>query len=239
MSYHAETYEDSDKPWFHKKSLWITAAAILCLLAAGIGILSYVRMSQIPDIGGDLTLEADSDTRIYVGDKLVGTDKVTFTWTELFGDEKHPPLAIEMPAPGSPVTAETLSYAGAKFLLSGTSSSGGVREATYSSEQHLIRRSDGALDHVFVIILDCHLDRPRRYVVPIRIRKGKPSTTYFFEAGSSTSVSSLPAFMKAFGRSPAEIKIGRKFGPTSPPNQFPGEAEEIKSKGLWEPAAEK
>jgi hypothetical protein len=236
MTDQAEGYEDQDKPWFQEKSLWIIAAGVICLLVALVGIFSYVRMSQIPDIGGDLTLGADPEARIYIGDKLVGTGNATFTWAELFGDGKHPPLAIEMPAPGSAVTPEVLSGPGATFLLSEASSSGGVAEARYSSEKHWIRRSDGSLDHVFVFIIDCYLDRPRRYVVPVRIRKGNPSVTYFFEGGSSMSVSSGPGFIKAFGRSPAEIKIGRGFMPVPPPGQF---AEEIKTKGLWEPAGEK
>jgi hypothetical protein len=236
MSYHAADDPDVPLPWFQKKSTLMIAAAVLCLLAAGVGIFSYVRMSKIPDIGGNLTIEADPDTRIYIGDKLVGTTNATFTWAELFGDEKHQPLAVEMPAPGIAVTPDAISDSGAKFLLSETSSSGGVREATYSSEKHLIRRSDGALDHVFVIIVDCYLDRPRRYLVPIRVRKGDPPVAYFSEGGSSMSVSSMPGFIKAFGRSPAEIKIGRKFTPASPPSQY---AEEIKTKGLWEPSGEK
>jgi hypothetical protein len=238
MSNHADNYQDEyqdlTNAWYRKKSLWIIAAGIVCLLVAGVGILSYIRVSKIPDIGGELTIEVDEDTRIYIGDKLVGTTKATFAWAELFGDEKHQRLAVEMPI--SAVTPKAISEPGAKFLLSETGSSGGVREATYSSEKHLIRRSDGALDQVFVIIVDCYLDRPRRYLVPIRVRKGNPPATYFFEGGSSMSASSNPGFIKAFGRSPGEIKIGRKFSPGSPPAQF---AEEIKTKGLWEPSGEK
>src|SRR5216683_1179525 len=83
MSYHAEAYEDYDRPWFLKKSLWIIAAVILCLLAAGVGIFTYVGLNKIPDVGGGLTIEADPDTRIYIADKLVATTNVTFTWEEL------------------------------------------------------------------------------------------------------------------------------------------------------------
>jgi hypothetical protein len=231
MSYQAD---EPHRPWHLKRNSWILAAVFVCLLTAGLGIVSYIGMSKIPNVGGGLTLEADPDTRIYIGDKFVGTEQVSFTWTKLLGDEGHPPVAVELPYPSGTASAETISGPGAKTLVSEGGSSTGLMQARVSSERFLIRRADGTLDQVFAIILDCDLDRPpaRRYLVPIRLRRGTPASVYFSEGGLSTSASSGPGFMKAFGRSPAEIKINRKFVPTAPPGQF---AEEIKTKGLWEP----
>src|SRR5437899_10644506 len=101
MSYHAEAYEDYDRPRFRKKSLWIIAAGMLCLVAAGVGISAYVGLRKIPEIGGGVTIEADPDTKIYLGDKLVGTSQVSYTWEELFGDEMHKPSAVALSSPVS------------------------------------------------------------------------------------------------------------------------------------------
>src|ERR1700687_261894 len=99
MSYHAGDDPDVVQPWFLRKTTWIIAAVVFFLLAAGVGILTYVNWRKIPEIGGGLTLEADPNTSIYIGDKLVGTARVTFTWEELFGDDKLKPIALELHFP--------------------------------------------------------------------------------------------------------------------------------------------
>jgi hypothetical protein len=239
MSYHAETYEDYDRPWFQKKSLWSIAAVILCLLAAGIGIFTYVGLSKIPDIGGGLTIEADPGTRIYIGDKLVGTTNVTFTWTELFGDDKHQALAFELPDLNAKVTPDLISGAGAKVLDSQGTGRNDSLVIKVAGDKYMMRRADCTLDEVFAYVIDwAPPDQPpRRFLLPIRVRKGKGnSTDYFNPIGSGSSASSGPGFVKAFGRSPIEVQENLRFSAGTPPPQF---AEEIKTKGLWEPGGEK
>jgi hypothetical protein len=253
MSYHAAEDPDVRLPWFQKKSVLIIAAAVLCLLAAGVGFLTYTGARNIPDISGELTIEADPDTRIYIGDKLVGTTKATLTWAELFGDETHEPLAMKLPnaagaiPPNSSeggmlssdvaVPPESLGGRGAKALLSENLSGYQIPPfGKISGTREWIRRADGALDYIIVIEWTQNNRPAECFVLPVRVRKGAgASAIYFNESGSGMSASAGPPFWRVFGRSPMEIKISRRFTAGSPPRQF---AEEIKTRGLWEPFSE-
>jgi hypothetical protein len=244
MFYDVQDFEHSDqKAWYQKKTPWIIAGVVLCLLAAGIGILTYEGVTRIPDVGGGVTIEADPDTKIYLGDKQVGTTQISFTWEELFGDEKHKAIATELPSPASTMTAEMVAGADATVLDSQGGQGGslglGTIKVSASGFRYLIRRADGQLDQVEAIIIDWAPanEPPRRYLLPLRLRKGSGATTvYFNQTGSGSSSSGGPSFMKAFGRPPAEIKKTWKFSASPPPRQF---AEEMKSKGLWDPASGK
>jgi hypothetical protein len=239
MSYHADEFEDFKKPWYQKKSPWIIAAIVFCFLVVGVVIFTYVGMSRIPDIGGGLTIEADPDARIYIGDKLVGTTSVTFTWPEVFGDEKHPAMAMELLDPKATATPDLISGPGAKILDSQNTGRTGTLMLRVSGDKYMMRRADGALDEVFGYVLFwAPSDQPPRlFFLPIRIRKGKDdSTVSFSSTGTGTSASSNPSFIKAFGRSPVEVQETLKFSAATPPRQF---AEEIKTKGMWEPGGEK
>ena len=154
MSYHAQDFEHFGQPaWYQKKTPWIIAGVFLCLLAAGIGIFTYEGVSKIPEIGGGVTIEADPDTKIYLGDKLVGTSQVSYTWEELFGDEMHKPIAVELSSPASSVTPEMVSGRGATILDSQGSGLSSINVNT-SGFRYLIRRADGQLDQVVPIIID-------------------------------------------------------------------------------------
>jgi hypothetical protein len=244
MSYLGQEFEHSEQPaWYQKKTPWIIAGVFLCLLAAGIGVLTYEGATRIPEVGGGVTIEADPDTKIYLGDKQVGTTQVSFTWEELFGDEKHNAIAIELLSPASAVTAEMVSGPGATILESQSGPGGSMGLNTImrkSGFRYLIRRADEQLDQVEAIIIDWTAvnETPRRYLLPLRLRKGKGASTVFFNLSGTGSSSSgrAPSFMKAFGRPPEELKESWRFSAGSPPAKF---AEEIKSKGLWEPAGNK
>jgi hypothetical protein len=115
----------------------------------------------------------------------------------------------------------------------------GAIKVRKSGSRYLIRRADGQLDQVEAIVIDWSPENepPRRYLLPLRLRKGTgASTVYFNLSGSGSSSSGGPSFMKAFGRPPAELRETWRFSAGSPPSQFAGE---IKSKGLWEPAGSK
>jgi hypothetical protein len=241
MSYHADDDQHLGQPWFQNKRLWIIGGCFLCLLATSVGIFTYVGLSRIPDVGGGLTIEADPDTRIYIGEQLVGTAHASFTWEELFGDERHKPIALELTDSGAKVTPEVFSGPGAKGLNSQTLGGGSsMTTLAISGDKYMIRRANGALDEVFAYVIDWAPPNqaPRRFLIPIRVRKGAgASASSFNEIASGSSGSGVgPGFVRAFGKSPIEIEIHRKFSAGSPPAQF---AEEIKTKGLWEPGSEK
>src|SRR6516225_6592988 len=114
MSLPTEERQEVQKSWFQRKIIWLIGAIILL----GIGLTVFISMnwSRTPDVGGGLIIEADSDTRIYVGDKLVGTTSVSLSWGDLFGDERHSAMAIELSDPDQTITAEMLSGPGASVL---------------------------------------------------------------------------------------------------------------------------
>jgi hypothetical protein len=242
MFYPATDDPDVPQPWFLRKGVWIIAAVVFCLLAAGWGILTYVGWSNIPEIGGGLTIEADPDARIYIGDKLVGTTQVTFTWGELFGDERHMPIAVELSFPAGAVTPELVSGPGAMVLESQALGGGGTGINALmmmaSGDRYLIRRANGSLDQVMAIMIDWTPtnEQPHRYLLPVRLRNGPRASNVYYTPSSGTSASGGPGFMKAFGRSPVEIKKSYKFSAGTQPGQF---AEEIRTKGLWEPGGAK
>ena len=112
MSSAARQTDTGHKRWFHNKKLWFLVA-IVVFVGAGLVILMNAGWSPIPDVGGGLIIEADPDTRIYVGDKLVGKTSVAFTWGQLFGDSRHSAIATELSDSDQPITAEMLSGPGA------------------------------------------------------------------------------------------------------------------------------
>src|SRR5882672_9592545 len=59
MSYYAGDDPDTGKPWFMRKTVWVAAAIIFCLLVLGLGVFTYLGMTRIPEIGGGITIEAD------------------------------------------------------------------------------------------------------------------------------------------------------------------------------------
>src|SRR5713226_597374 len=154
MSYPLEECGKLEKPWLQRKRTWIIGAIIFLLLGAGLVVLILLGTSPIPDVGGGLIIEADPDTRIYVGDKLVGTTSVTFSWGELFGDERHSPIAVELSDPDQAITAEMLSGPGAikVFEPSGMGIAGTPNVQITQQSAHLVRRADGTLDPVFALI---------------------------------------------------------------------------------------
>jgi hypothetical protein len=248
MFYPAADDPDVVQPWFLRKSAWIIAAIVFCLLAVGVvgvvgvGIFTFVGLRKVPEIGGGLKIEADPNTRIYFGDRLVVGETqpsavVYSLWPELFGDEKHTPWAVQLPDADTKVTPEMVSGPGTKLLVSQGIGGGGSQIAKVSGDEYWIRRADGSLDHVFAIVIDwAPPDQlPRRFLLPVRVRKGKGASTVYFNASGSGSSTSGPSFVRSYGQAPIEVKMFRKFTAGSPPGQF---AEEIKTKGLWEPGSE-
>jgi hypothetical protein len=236
MSYHPDEHGSGRRA--QGKTPWIVGAIIIMLLVTWLIIKTNDRLSQIPDIGGSITIEADPETRIYIGDQLAGTGRAKFTCAELFGDEKNLPLAIELPSPARNISPELVSGPGAKLLkknfIMGAYSTGSSDWA----DSYLMRRSDGTLDHVLIIGREFKRSDERLwvYLILLRLRKGaKPSTTYFTHNSAQSSMDSKPSFIKLFGRSPTVMDEIWRFSEQGRPGKFD---DEIKTKGLWEPGNE-
>jgi hypothetical protein len=233
MSYAAKEYRSGQMRWIQKKTTWIIGTIVILLLGGGLLVITFVQISKIPDVGGSLTIEADPDTRIYIGDKLVGTTQATVTWAQLLGNENQEPFALEVSSTDS-VTAELISGPGAKILKRrnhGTSHSPTMDDR---EDSYLMRRADGTMDHVYVWLIELtETNPPRRLVILMRARKGTAGSTISFErSGGSSSHHSSPGFMKAFGKPPEEFVDFWNLSRYRPPNEF---KEEVKKKGYWEP----
>jgi len=130
---------------------------------------------------------------------------------------------------------------GVTVLESQTLSGGGSGVSglmvTSSGYSYLLRRTDGSPDQVTAIVIDWAAKQPpHRYVLPVRLRKGQGESTVFFNnSGSGSSSRGGPGATKLFGQSPIEVKRSYRFSAGSPPIKL---ADEIKSKGLWEPGGE-
>jgi hypothetical protein len=240
MSYAAEHHDPGRVRWFQNRKLWILAGVVI-ILGAGLIFLTNADWSPIPEVGGGLIIEADPDTRIYVGDELAGKRSVAFTWRQLFGDEKHPAIAAEIADPDQAITPEMLSGPDATFLSepSGKAVTGTAHVQITQQSAHLVRRGDGSLDSVFALILvwSPPNQESRSYLLPVRLRKGpNPSTVCFDGGGSSIVGGQPPKIMRIFGRSPNEAKNKCSFKAVIPPTAF---AKEISTKGFWETGGNK
>lgn len=215
----------------------IAAAALAIVLIAGWLWLVFVGTAKVPDLGGGLTIQADPDARILVGARSLGPGQAYVSWSELLADRDSNPMAVERAQTDGPVTAETLAGPGAKVLHKTPGGGGGCPGLNVDSAEWLLRRPDGTLDHLWALSLDWtpSAHKQRRILMPVRIRgpKGKPAV-YYLNSGSSSGISSGLALLKLFGRPPTTADESWRFTAGNPPAEF---AEEIKNKGLWEPAA--
>jgi hypothetical protein len=191
-----------------KANAWAAAALFIGFLLTWAGISISARMGNIPGIAGSMTFDADPETRIYIGDKLIGTGKVTVSWEELLGNERQDPLAIELPGLVNTVNAEWISGPGARILDSKNLSRGYSPSEREPEDSYLLRRADGSLDHVMAYLLEFRSsDKPRSYLILVRPRKGAAGSTISFERwGGHTSSSADPGIVKLFGRSPMQIE---------------------------------
>jgi len=184
MSYAAEHQGTSKERWFHKKKLWLLAAIVL-FLVVGVAVFNYnAWLNLLGDGGGSIDFKAVPGTRIYIGDKLVGRDAVSFTYYELFRSKNPKPLPIEVTNSG---VIELAEFLGPGEVLN-SESIGGVGSALLhtSGKDILTRRSDGSLEQVFLFLLEWTPpnEPARRYLLPVRLRKGESRSTDFFAQGS-------------------------------------------------------
>lgn len=243
MSYLVSDESDVAHQQYMRKRTWIVWGGLMLLLMIGLAILNYVGERTASEVGGGVTIEAEPDTRIYIGERLVGTTQITLTWQELFGNESQNPIATEMRSASSVVTPELLSGPGAVELdsriLSGSKEFGTADKKKMNDSRFdcFIRRANGDLDLVVPIVIDWVPDNEpaRRYLLPVRLRKGPaPSTVYFSETFSQNSSRGAAGFMIALGLSRNEIIRKWRFTANRPPEKF---EEHIRTKGLWEPEA--
>jgi hypothetical protein len=237
MSYAPEHQDTGKKRWFHKKRLWLLVAIVL-FLGVGMAVFNYdAWLNLLGDGGGTIDIKAVPGTRIYIGDKLVGHDAVSFTYYELFRNKTRKPLPIEVTNSEVIELAEFLGP-GAEILNS--ESMGGVGSALLatSGKDLFTRRSDGSLDQVFVFILDWTPpnEPARRFLLPVRLRQGEGrSSSFFTQAETGVTATRNPAYLRALGRPDQSSKTTFDFVVSPPPPKF---AKEIQTDGLWEPTRE-
>jgi hypothetical protein len=237
MSQSTQEHREIQERCFRRKHVWIIGVIVVSLFGAGLGVLNFARLHRTPDVGGGLIIVADPGTRIYFGDKLMGTTQVSFSWNKLFGDESHEALAEKLPRRGNPNrnTHDLVLGAGDKNLHSGGYAIVGTENVQAASIEYLIRRSDGTLDQLFAYNLTwAPPNQPSsRYLLQVRLRKGNGTSTGYYNSDTTgTSESSSPEYMRLFGVSPHETVAVSEFTTKNPPPEL---AEEIKTKGLWEP----
>lgn len=230
MSYHADEEEEVSQPRDLKQSVWMLVVFV-SIFSAVFGLYAYLGRGGRNDYVGEMSIEPDLDTRIYLGNKLVGTTQVSFTWEELFGDESYQATMLDLPYPAG-ATPELVSGSGAKFLYSRQLSGRSVTDVgesgqvitvfKVSGDEFFVRRANSSLDHVIALVIEwTPPGRPhRRILLPLRVRKGQgDSTVYFFGVFGTSS-------------GPGHASLSQRFTAWGPPDEF---TEEIKTKGLWEP----
>jgi hypothetical protein len=207
---------------------------LVVLLAAGWCLLLYERIASVPDLAGGITVTCDGDPRIFVGERLMDSNPLFLSWTDLLAAPGNNPLAVEVGSNGGQPSVEEVIGAGALLLRS--SPAGGFRtpHANAAPAEWLVRRANERLDHLWIVQLDWLQPsrQPRHLIVPIRIRAaaGKP-TEYFSMGWGGSSAGWSPQFVSLLGRSPTRLDIEWTIT-RRPPNDVP---QDVKSDTLWEP----
>lgn len=237
-----------DRRLLRKRFLWVLLLIGAVLLLIGVPsaawlILGPVYAASAKLIGGVMINDFPT-TRIYVGDKFIGVGNAEISWDMLLGLNGMQSPALEV-LPGSAMpTAEQLAGPGARDVASplcvGT---GSTKWITTAHECRFLRRGDGSFDLVNVLCIDLNAPsrKPRRFVLPIRLREGDtPSTISFYVAGVSCSQVNTPAALKFLGVQPDRIQICPSFIRGNEP-WWGGPRDEatwkaLQEKGWWQPA---
>lgn len=221
--------------WMGKKGLLLLCGAIGVLLIIAWIILTLSALRRVPALAGRVSIKGNPEVRIYVGDKLFTNGNVSLSWDELFGDNAPERMSVEVGPESDKGTVETVAGPGAHLLQQTTAGGGSTNIVDFNMLQYLLRRPDGKLDQLLVLLLDLQPanDLPRRFVVPIRARSRKNGSAVFLGGNCSVTVTSRAPFLKLFGQSPSELSVFLTINPAKPPDQF---AQEIEEKGLWEPS---
>jgi hypothetical protein len=176
-----QSYEGG-KPRPLKANAWAVAALLAGFLVTWAVISSKDRMNSVPDITGSMTFDAEPDTRIYIGERLVGMGKTSVSWEELLGSERQDPLAIELAGHVKSVNAEWMSGLGSKIVDSQDRGGSFSPDSSESQDSYLLRRADGLMDHVIAYQLELRWAGKRRcYLIVVRARKGAAGSTISFQ----------------------------------------------------------
>jgi hypothetical protein len=218
-------------------ALLASACVGLTVLAALWFWFLFQGMRRIPDVAGGLTIDVEPGVRVFAGNHLLGTGATTVDWTTLFGPEGQAFLIPAATLSELP-TAEQLAGPGATELQRASCGACGTNIVMINSEEWYLRRADGALDQVLVLMLDwagSEAAGRRRYFMPLRIRApaGGPADCLRPFGQGVTGQVDLPQFFKAFGKSPRSCKVSWTFRSQPATNRL---ATECKTKGAWEPA---
>jgi hypothetical protein len=219
--------------WLGNKGLLIACGVIGLVLIIAWFILTFLALRGVPTLAGGVTIKANPGVKIYVGERLFANGNVSLRWDELYREVTPAHLATEVV--GNAVTAEALAGPGAQVLQQSVPSRTSTNILDFNECEYLLRRKDGNLDQVLVLLVDLRPphDRPRRFFVPIRARQGGRGAPVFLGRNTTLSVTSKAAFLKLFGQSPSELSVSVTIRPATPPREL---AQEIKENGLWEPS---
>jgi hypothetical protein len=222
----------------NKKSLLIGGGVVLFLLFITWFIGTFFAVRSVPALGGGISISAAPGVKIYVGDKLMPNGNIWLNWAELLGDDGHERLAVDVGQDSNPLTAEALAGPGAQVLERTVQGGGRANVTLITAFQYLLRQADGMLDQVFVLQIDRSQPRDpsRRFLVLIRPREGKGDSSANLSAATTriSAISRAP-LLKVLGLSATELNLHIAFSRATPPDEF---AQEIKTKGLWEPPGE-
>jgi len=234
MPYAAEENRGVQSRVSRKEKFWRIVAAVL-LLGFAVAVSYYVWLSRTPEVGGRLNLKGTTDTKFFANDQLIGHSQVSFDLRELFGGRYHKPLAIELADFPTTAIAELVSGPGAQVLHSESIGGIGGASVDISGERILARRADGSLDQVFAFVFDWRPpnEPARRFLLPVRPRLVTvPSKNLFGQGGMSCTGTRNPFSKRILGHPAQESILTIDLAPVAAPNEF---AEEIETKGLWEP----
>jgi hypothetical protein len=248
------TASRTSQRWSLRKRLLIAVLILLPPVLFGLWLyLIATGVGQVPDVSGDLTLEAPSGTRFFVGGAQgndyrtaakrgsAGPSVFVLDFQDLFGLEENAALAkhavaVPLPADLPRPTAVDVAGEGAQLLKSSQgNSSGSAMWVACTCEDYWVRRAGGELDHVLVLLLDWNLPgEPRqRFFLPVRLRGPTNAAAVCLEPGGcSFGGGQTPRFFKLFAQSPTQMHVRWHFQKGKPPAEL---AQEVAEKGLWEP----
>lgn len=223
----------SHRAWSGKWSVWI----LLASLSAGFGVVTLLvqttplARNELGLLGG-LRVIANDDILVYVGDRYIGHGTVNVSWNEILGSTGHPPLASHEGR------LEDFVGPDAEVLWQSDGPTGvhrGSQAVNYAFGRLLVRRDDGALDHLFLI--DCDFVDAQgqwtRAVLPVRARSEAELPQFFPEPGLETA-GNISRGMIPSRRDNATFELKLEAHAGAWPTTLP---ESTEPEPLWRPAA--
>jgi hypothetical protein len=213
------------------KIWWLLGLGLFVMALAG-AWLSFViyAMGRVPQFNGEVTFTAGPGDRLFLGNELIGTTEVKL------GLDNTLVMGLKLPSRPDATELGRLVADGKEIVNRSSFGGTGGNWGDTKGEFFLLRGQDGMLDQVCGMTYELHLPErpPAYYLLLLRVRgQSNQASTFFSSAGHGSTSTSGSVFAKALGQSPSRWETHWRFAPTNPPEQY---KEEIRAKGLWEPA---